>query len=140
VGALPRLKRRREFLLVAAQGRKWVAPGLILQANPQSAAADPRRGADDVLQALRIGFTVSRKVGNAVVRNRVRRRLRAVAELVMPVRARVDCDYVVIGRRQSLTRPFPALVQDLELALRKVQAERVTQQTAATPAGVNNKD
>ena len=127
MSTLPRLKRRREFLLVAAQGRKWVAPGLILQVSPQSAAADPGRGTDGVSLGLRIGFTVSRKVGNAVVRNRVRRRLRAVAELVMPVRARPDCDYVVIGRRQSLTRPFPALVQDLEQALRKVRAERVIQ-------------
>ena len=108
-----------------------MAPGLILQANPHSAAADPRPGADGLLQAPRIGFTVSRKVGNAVERNRVRRRLRAVAELVFPVRARPDCDYVVIGRRQSLTRPFPALIQDLEHALRKVQAERVIQPTAA---------
>ncbi len=140
MSVLPRLKRRREFLLVAAQGRKWVAPGLILQANPHGAAADSRPGADSLLQAPRIGFTVSRKVGNAVERNRVRRRLRAVAELVFPVRARPDCDYVVIGRRQSLTRPFPALIQDLEHALRKVQAERVIQQTAAQSAAVNNKD
>ena len=142
MSALPRLKRRREFLLVAAQGRKWVAPGLILQASPQSASADPRRGTDGASPALRIGFTVSRKVGNAVVRNRVRRRLRAAAELVMPVRARPDCDYVVIGRRQSLTRPFPALVEDLELALRKVRAERVIpdQQTALSSAGVKHKD
>jgi ribonuclease P protein component len=140
VSVLPRLKRRREFLLVAAQGRKWVAPGLILQANPQSATADSRRDTAGGSQALRIGFTVSRKVGNAVVRNRVRRRLRAVAELVMPVRARPDCDYVVIGRRQSLTRPFPALVQDLEQALRKVRAERVVPQTAAHAADVKSKD
>lgn len=131
MSVLPRLKRRREFLLVAAQGRKWVAPGLILQVSPHSAAADPRRGTDGSLQTPRVGFTVSRKVGNAVERNRVRRRLRAVAELVIPVRARSDCDYVVIGRRQSLTRPFPALVQDLEQALRKVHAERVIQKTAA---------
>jgi ribonuclease P protein component len=73
---------------------------------------------------LRVGFTVSRKVGNAVERNRVRRRLRAAAELVMPTHARQDCDYVVIGRRQTLTRPFSALVQDFERALRKVGAER----------------
>lgn len=124
MSALPRLKRRREFLLVAAHGRKWVAPGLILQVSPHRAAADSQSGASDPSQVLRIGFTVSRKVGNAVVRNRVRRRLRAAAELVMPTHARQGCDYVVIGRRQSLTRPFPALVQDLELALRKVGAER----------------
>lgn len=138
MGALPRLKRRREFLLVAAQGRKWVAPGLILQANPQSPAA-ALGSTDRAAQALRIGFTVSRKVGNAVVRNRVRRRLKAAAELVMPVLARQDCDYVVIGRRQSLTRPFPALIQDLEQALRKVRADRIAadRQMASRPADDN---
>jgi ribonuclease P protein component len=123
VSALPRLKRRREFLAVAAHGRKWVAPGLILQVSPQR-FAESQAGAGAPSQAPRIGFTVSRKVGNAVVRNRVRRRLRAVADVVMPDHARPDCDYVMIGRRQTLTRPFPALVQDLELALRKVGAER----------------
>lgn len=139
MSALPRLKRRREFLLVAAQGRKWVAPGLILQANPHSSAAALPGSTDRTALALRIGFTVSRKVGNAVVRNRVRRRLKAAAELVMPVLARQDCDYVVIGRRQSLTRPFPALVQDLEQALRKVRADRmaVDRQMASHPAADN---
>ena len=144
MGLLPRLKRRREFLLVAAQGRKWVAPGLILQANPHRAAAATPGSIDSATPALRVGFTVSRKVGNAVVRNRVRRRLRAAAEMVMPVLARQDCDYVVIGRRQSLKRSFPALVQDLEQAIRKVRAERVGEgqqpglspSTSTTPASV----
>lgn len=131
MSALPRLKRRREFLAVAAQGRKWVAPGLILQVSPPRAVVAPQPGASDLSQALRIGFTVSRKVGNAVERNRARRRLRAVAELVMPEHAREGCDYVMIGRRQTLTRPFSALVQDLELALRKVGAERPTDEDLA---------
>jgi ribonuclease P protein component len=124
--ALPRLKRRRDFLLVAARGRKWVAPGLILQASPQTTSLldSPQSGSGTASPGPRIGFTVSRKVGNAVARNRVRRRLRAAADQVMGSRARPDCDYVLIGRRQSLTRPFPALLQDLELALRKVGAER----------------
>ena len=139
MGALPRLKRRREFLLVAAQGRKWVAPGLILQANPHSAAAT-LGSTESAAPALRVGFTVSRKVGNAVVRNRVRRRLRAAAELVIPLLARQDCDYVVIGRRQSLKRPFPALVQDLEQAIRKVRAERVAavRQPVSSPSIIDH--
>ena len=133
MGLLPRLKRRREFLLVAAQGRKWVAPGLILQANPHSAVVATPGSIESAAPALRVGFTVSRKVGNAVVRNRVRRRLKAAAELVMPNLARQDCDYVVIGRRQSLKRPFPALVQDLEQAIRKVRAERADNRQPASP-------
>jgi ribonuclease P protein component len=69
---LPRLKRRREFLAVAGSGERAVAPGLILQAGR------PTDG-----NQLRVGFTASRKVGNAVARNRARRRLRAASEAVL---------------------------------------------------------
>jgi ribonuclease P protein component len=92
--------------------------------SPQTTTVDAPAGVTGASPTLRIGFTVSRKVGNAVVRNRVRRRLRAAAEAIMPTHARQGFDYVVIGRRQSLTRPFPDLLQDLEVALRKVRAER----------------
>jgi ribonuclease P protein component len=113
-----RLKRRREFLRIAAEGRKWAAPGMVVQARPRdagSAAADADAG-------FRLGLTVSRKVGSAVARNRARRRLRAAAERVMPLHARADHDFVLIGRKETLTRPFAALVGDLETALRKLDA------------------
>ncbi|HEU0071104.1 MAG TPA: ribonuclease P protein component [Alphaproteobacteria bacterium] len=119
MGILDRLKRRREFLIVASQGRKWAAAGLILQARPHQ-PADPDAAAAPA--ASRVGFTVSRKVGNAVARNRARRRLKAAAEAVMPTQARAAYDYVLIGRQQTMTRPFPALLQDLETALRKTGA------------------
>lgn len=130
MGVLDRLKRRREFLIVASQGRKWAAPGLILQARPHEAhdaATSPAsttepRATDS--EPLRVGFTVSRKVGNAVTRNRARRRLKAAAEAVMPSQARAAYDYVLIGRQQTMTRPFPALLQDLETALRKTGSRR----------------
>jgi len=111
-----RLKRRREFLHVAGAGHKWVAPGLILQARRQK-MEDPEARAD-----FRVGFTVSRKVGGAVDRNRARRRLKAAAERVMPGHARPGHDFVLIGRRATLKRGFPALVGDLETALRKLGA------------------
>jgi ribonuclease P protein component len=128
MGVLDRLKRRREFLIVASQGRKWAAPGLILQALPHqppqgvAAAAPPVKATAAPLSALRVGFTVSRKVGNAVARNRARRRLKAAAEAVLPSQARAAYDYVLIGRQQTMTRSFPALLQDLETALRKTGA------------------
>ena len=111
-----RLKRRHEFLRVAAARHKWAVPGLVLQARRHDSAGESNEG------RFRIGFTVSRKVGSAVSRNRARRRLRAVAERVMPVHARPGHDFVVIGRRATLKRPFPALVGDLETALRKLDA------------------
>jgi ribonuclease P protein component len=113
-----RLKRRQEFLRIAAEGRKWVAPGLILQALLREHAA-PASGAEP---GLRVGYTVSRKVGSAVQRNRARRRLRAAAEQVMPRHADDGHEFVLIGRVATLKRPFTALVGDLETALRKLGA------------------
>ena len=73
-------------------------PGFVLQAAP----VPPEFS----VPAIQVGFTVSRRVGNAVVRNRVRRRLREVARLVMPGRARSDLDYVLVGRQAALARDF----------------------------------
>ena len=112
--ALPRLKQRPEFLRVAATRKKWVAPGLILQVL--------RRGKDEADTPARVGFTVSRKVGNAVERNRARRRLRAVVDKVMGREPKTGYDFVVIGRKETLKRSFSALVGDLETALKKMDA------------------
>lgn len=71
-----------------------------------------------------LGFTVSKKVGNAVERNRARRRLKAVAAEVMPRCASANTDYVVIGRRAALTRPFAELKADLDKALRRTNAHQ----------------
>ena len=69
---------------------------------------------------MRIGFTVSRKVGNAVVRNRARRRLKAAAENIFPAHGKPGFDYVVIGRAATPVRPWAALQDDMVAALKKV--------------------
>jgi len=128
--ALVRLKRREEFLRVAGARRKWVAPGLILQARTAVTPARGPLGKDGgggpaaIGEGFRVGFTVSRKVGNAVARNRARRRLRAAAAEVMPRHAKAAHDFVVIGRLGTLTRPYAALVGDLKTALRHLGAYR----------------
>jgi len=94
---------------------KAVLPGLILQAR-QSAV-----GKTETLAPMRCGFTVSKKVGNAVVRNRVRRRLKAAAEQVLPQMAGNGYDFVIIGRRATLNRPFELLLGDLKGALKKTK-------------------
>lgn len=73
---------------------------------------------------IRLGITASRKVGNAVARNRVRRRLREAARLVLPTNAAPGHDYVLIGRAATLQRPFPMLLADLQSALRRLHALR----------------
>jgi ribonuclease P protein component len=117
MSALSRLKRRPEFLKVAATRCMWVAPGLIVQAR--------KRNVEEAdTQDARVGFTVSRKVGNSVKRNRVRRRLKAAATIIMIKHAQEGTDFVIIGRKNTLKRPFEALKSDLTVALKKLETNR----------------
>ncbi len=139
-----RLRRRREFLRVARGRRKWAAPGLVLQAREAAGDRDrARKAADNRNKAceaagdrdktrdatnedamVRIGFTASRKVGNAVARNRAKRRLRAAVSEIMPACAAPGIDYVIIARGATLTRRYADLLADLKTALRRVGALR----------------
>ena len=94
-------------------------PGFVLQVAPVPAELGPPELS---LPAVRVGFTVSRKVGNAVARNRVRRRLREVARMEIPGQARADLDYVLVGRQAALARDFAALHQELFEALKRLKA------------------
>ena len=118
-----KLKRRAEFLRVAAKGIKAPMPGLVLQAmrRPDEAPA-------------RLGFTVTKKVGNAVVRNRTKRRLREAARLVLRREALrgaavTGVDLVLIGRNGTARRPFPALLDDVGRALRRTGALDVSRRS-----------
>lgn len=120
-----RLKKRPDFLKVAAARAKRVTPGLILQARrrPATRRSDGDAGPEPALPEVRVGFTVSRKVGNAVQRNRARRRLRAAAGAVLPEFGRAGTDYVLIGRKSTLERPYAALLQDLRDALQSLEGK-----------------
>ena len=118
--AVGRLKRRAEFLRVAASRRKWATPGLILQAAPAEPQAESAAGSEIRAADIRVGFTCSKKVGNAVARNRAKRRLRAAAREVIALEAQPAHDYVLIGRTETLRRPYALLLQDLRTALKRV--------------------
>ena len=109
---LRHLRTRPEFLRVARSGMKWVTPGLILQGGPRPSAPEAPEEA-----VIGYGLTASRKVGNAVTRNRARRRLRALAEQVLPSEGRPGFDYVMIARAETPTRPYMELTRDLKSAL-----------------------
>lgn len=102
---MTRLKTRAEFLN-AQKGVRRVTPSLTLET-----CAGP-----DAL-VLRVGFTATRKLGNAVTRNRAKRRLRAVAAAVLPDKGRAGADYVLVARPGTLDRPFATLAADLAAAV-----------------------
>ena len=152
---LGRLKQRAEFLRLAGSGRKAASPGLILQAAPQPPERHPQKpdpsgdsafgvncpqtgaaqgGVSASSPTPRIGFTCSRKVGNAVARNRARRRLKAAADQVLPQNAREDYDFVIIGRTETLVRPFALLLQDLLGSLKRVGAMKPANHQDGQPA------
>ena len=105
------LTKRADFLRASHALRQGTA-GVHLQA---------RKRAPGEAVGIRVGFTCSKKVGNAVARNRAKRRLREVARLVLPEQGREGWDYVLVGRHEvTASLPFDALVADLRRALRKV--------------------
>jgi ribonuclease P protein component len=108
---------RADFLRVAASRRRTAMPGVVLQVAPRPAGTGT---------TARVGYTASRKVGNAVVRNRGRRRLRAAVAAVLACHADAGLDYVLIARDATATRPWSALLGDLESAMRRLGAWRAT--------------
>jgi ribonuclease P protein component len=109
---MERLRHRADFL-TAASGIKVPAAAFVLQARERKDEGP-----------IRVGFTVSKKVGTAVERNRVRRRLREMTRLTPAGRFRAGHDYVLIGRRAALSLPFERMMKDLEGALRRAHATR----------------
>ena len=110
--ALERLRRRSDFL-AAANGSKVPTAGFVLQARKRDEGGP-----------VRVGFTVSRKVGTAVERNRVRRRLKEVVRLLGTTGLPSGHDYVVIGRRAALSLPFEQITEDFTRALRRLRVPR----------------
>ena len=109
---MERLKRRSDFRAVAqAAAARAHASAFILQARVRAQAGPPR-----------VGFTVSKQVGNAVERNRVRRRLRELVRLAPPAALSPGHDYVLIGRRAALKTAFDTMMNELSGALRRVHS------------------
>jgi ribonuclease P protein component len=108
--AMERLKRRTDFR-AAASGARAQSSGFVLQARKRSDEG-----------TARVGFTVSRQVGNAVERNRVRRRLRELVRLARPGSLHAGHDYVLVGRRTALAAPFRDMMQELEAVLDRIHS------------------
>lgn len=121
------LRKRADFLRAASALRQGTA-GFLLQARQRAAAEPVPEG------LVRIGFTCSKKVGNSVLRNRAKRRLREIARLILPELARPGWDYVLIGRPgATVSRDFADLQQDLRRALADIHSSSARARPMADP-------
>lgn len=116
---LERLKKRADFL-AAAKGFACARGAVLAQVRERA----------DGKAAIRVGFTATRRIGGAVVRNRARRRLREAARLMLPQLGRAGCDYVLIARGGVASRPWPRLLDDLKSALIRLAADLGAPQSA----------
>ena len=119
---MERLRQRADFLAAAA-GARITVPAFVVHVRDRR---DPG--------PARVGFTVSKKVGNAVERNRVRRRMRELVKRSGPPSLRPHCDYVLVGRRAALGRGFETMLEDLKSALKRLDAQ-LTKRAAQPAAG-----
>ncbi len=117
-----RLTRRAEFL-AAAKGRYCARGAVLVQIRPRG----------DGVAVVRVGFTATRKIGGAVVRNKAKRRLREVARALLPKLALPGCDYVFIARSGAPDRPFPLLLEDAGKALAQLARERAAPPPEGSP-------
>jgi ribonuclease P protein component len=119
---MDRLRQRADFLAVANGPRM----------NSAAFAVQSRARGDD--GPVRVGFTVTKKVGTATERNRVRRRLRELVKRLDAVSMRPHSDYVLVGRRAALTRDFAAMLDDLRSALHRLDRQpKCSQATSRNP-------
>ena len=118
-----RLRRRADFV-AAGKGKRVHLRNLTLQGNFRTELGSPR-----------FGFTVTKKVGGAVERNRIRRRLKEALRLAPGLAAQGDHDYVVVARREALSVPFADLQQELQRALARLHSGPHKPKTTATDAG-----
>ncbi len=105
------IKKRSDFL-AANRGKRYATPGFVLLV----------RDRQDESPAIRLGITITKKVGNAVIRNRMRRRFRALAQEMLAAEGKAGADHILIGRDSGIERDFDALRADMVKALGKLCA------------------
>lgn len=111
--ALHTIKKRADFLRLRG-GARWSNACFVLETKPQI------RALEGATLTPRFGFTVTKALGGAVIRNRIRRRLKAAVTATAPDLARAGHDYVLVARAPAADRPFDDLKKDLEQAFQRV--------------------
>ena len=123
---VPTLKKRSDFLRLRS-GKRYSTKSLVLEAKSQDEICEK--------ETTRVGYTVTKRVGNAVVRNRIKRRLRNVVAQVFPLKSMPRHDYVIIGKHAALTRNFASIQKDLEQALDHVHQNKAKGSSKFTKSG-----
>ncbi|MGL5840034.1 MAG: ribonuclease P protein component [Sphingorhabdus sp.] len=108
------MKKRSDFL-AANRGKRYATPGFVLLVHD-------RRDDDP---AKRLGITITKKVGNAVIRNRMRRRFRELARALLPELGKAGADHILIGREGGIERDFGVLREEMRKALEKLNPKSV---------------
>jgi len=108
------IKNRRDFLSATAAGKKFITGSFILQMIPRGQTHPVTN------PAARFGFTVTKRMGNAVTRNRIKRRLREAIRKVAPRHILDGHDYVIISRQKALDCTFADLLRDMEFAFSRI--------------------
>jgi ribonuclease P protein component len=129
-----RLKKRADFV-AAAKGRRQHQRCFVLQTRQRKA-----ENQTETVEAPRFGFTVTKKVGNSVVRNRIRRRLREALRLADSSLPKPDHDYVLVARIEALSAPFEELRDDLARALTRIHQAGPSRRPPASPAADRKQD
>jgi ribonuclease P protein component len=122
-----RLRKRSQYLRVA-KGARFHTKGFSLQSGPAEQVLGEQVPGEQTSGVSHFGFTVTRKVGNAVERNRMRRRLREALRLAPDLASKPGHDYVILARREALYLPFAGLVRDLQTAIVRIGAKDARKQ------------
>lgn len=112
---LEHLRKRSEFVAMV-HGKRIHTSSFVLQVRKRDTHSGDGKGNDN----MRVGYTVTKRTGNAVVRNRIKRRLREVAQQSLPQKGAYGHDYVLIGKRAALNAQFSSLISDMKNALKKL--------------------
>jgi ribonuclease P protein component len=129
MSAVATIKTRADFLAVRG-GRRASTPSFLIEMRPTPAGAASPAVSPPKAETARFGFTITKKLGNAVTRNRIRRRLKAAVSAVSPIHACPGHDYVIVARRAAFDRPYASLISDLERALTTLHPQRDRESSA----------
>lgn len=128
LAALTMLTARSDFLAIQKHGKRWTSRGLVLQVR------------ENDVGIIRVGYTVTKRVDKrAVVRNRIKRRLRSIAADILPLKAKVGYDYILVGRASTNTYPYKQLMTDLKWCLKRTECYNIPPDTQEpAPQGVSD--